>query len=88
MITQADVKRIASLACIQLGDEELHQFTIQLSSILEYFDTLAEIEVELEEGGQRNVLRPDEVTKSLTQEAALSNAPRVENGYFRGPRIL
>ncbi len=88
MITKTEVERIASLACIQLDDEELSQFTIQLNSILEYFDELAEIETDLEEERQDNVVRPDDVTKSLTQEEALANAPRVENGYFRGPRIL
>jgi len=88
MITKTEVERIASLACIQLNDEELNQFTIQLNSILEYFDELAEIETELEEERRPNVVRPDDVTKSLTQEEALANAPRVENGYFRGPRIL
>jgi len=88
MITKTEVERIASLACVQLDDEELNQFTIQLNSILEYFDKLAEIETELEEERQRNVVRPDDVTKSLTQAEALANAPRVENGYFRGPRIL
>lgn len=88
MITKTEVERIASLACIQLNDEELNQFTLQLNSILEYFEELAEIETELEEERQPNVVRPDDVTKSLTQEEALANAPRVENGYFRGPRIL
>jgi aspartyl-tRNA(Asn)/glutamyl-tRNA(Gln) amidotransferase subunit C len=35
-----------------------------------------------------NVMRPDEVTESLPPEVALANAPDVEDGRFRVPRII
>jgi aspartyl-tRNA(Asn)/glutamyl-tRNA(Gln) amidotransferase subunit C len=35
-----------------------------------------------------NVFREDVACKSLTQEEALKNAPRRENGYFKSPRIV
>jgi len=88
MITKTDVEQIARLACIELDEEDLQAFTIQFNAILEYFEELEDIEAELAEQEERNVLRADEVTRSLTQQEALANAPRVENGYFRGPRIL
>ncbi len=88
MITKGDVERIANLACIELSDEELQEFTLQLGAILEYFDELADIEAQPPTKEGENVLRADEVRASLSQEAALSNAPRVDSGYFRGPRIL
>ena len=34
-----------------------------------------------------NVLRPDDLTPSLTQEEALANAPETEAGRFKVPRI-
>jgi aspartyl-tRNA(Asn)/glutamyl-tRNA(Gln) amidotransferase subunit C len=88
MITKTDVEQIARLACIELDEEDMQAFTIQFNAILEYFEELEAIEAELTEQEERNVLRADEVTPSLTQEDALANAPRVESGYFRGPRIL
>ncbi len=88
MITKADVERVANLACIKLNDEELQEFTLQLGAILEYFDELADIEAQPPRKEEGNVLRADEVTTSLSQKEALSNAPRTEDGYFRGPRIL
>ncbi len=88
MITKTDVERVASLACVELSDEELQEFTLQLGAILEYFDELADIEAQPPTKEGENVLRPDEVAASLSQEDALSNAPRVDGGYFRGPRIL
>ncbi|MGA3359206.1 MAG: Asp-tRNA(Asn)/Glu-tRNA(Gln) amidotransferase subunit GatC [Halobacteriota archaeon] len=88
MITQTDVERIARLACIELDDEDLQEFTVQFNSILEYFEELEDIEAELIGQEEHNVLRADEVTPSLSQQEALSNAPRVDSGYFKGPRIL
>ena len=88
MITKTDVEQIARLACIDLDEEDMQAFTVQFNAILEYFEELEDIEVELTEQEEHNVLRADEVTPSLTQQDALANAPRVENGYFRGPRIL
>ncbi len=88
MITKTDVERAANLACIELNDKELQEFTLQLGAILDYFDELADIEAQAPRKEGENVLRPDEVTKSLSQQEALANAPRVEGGYFRGPRIL
>ena len=88
MITKTDVEQIARLACIELDEEDMQAFTIQFNAILEYFEALEDIEAELTEPEEHNVLRPDEVTPSLTQQEALANAPRVDNGYFRGPRIL
>ena len=35
-----------------------------------------------------NVLRPDEVTPSLTTEEVLSNAPEVESDRFKVPRVV
>jgi aspartyl-tRNA(Asn)/glutamyl-tRNA(Gln) amidotransferase subunit C len=88
MIIKNDVEYIARLACIELDDEDLQEFTIQLNTILEYFEELENVEAELTHEEEGNVLRGDNITPSLSQQEALSNAPRVDSGYFRGPRIL
>jgi len=89
MITKSHVKHIASLACLELSEDDLQEFTVQFNSILSYFDELSEITERLEKDEvQFNNLRADEVLPSLSQEEALSNAPRTEDGYFKGPRIL
>ena len=88
MIIKDDVEYIARLACIELDDEDLQEFTIQLNTILEYFEELENVEAELTHEEEGNVLRGDNITPSLSQQEALSNAPRVDSGYFRGPRIL
>jgi aspartyl-tRNA(Asn)/glutamyl-tRNA(Gln) amidotransferase subunit C len=88
MIIRTDVEHIARLACIELDDEDLQEFTIQLNTILEYFEELEDVEAKLLQQEEDNVLRTDEIRPSLSQQEALSNAPRVDGGYFRGPRII
>ena len=93
MITREDVEHISWLASIKISDEEKEKFVDQFNSILDYFHQLDEVDTEGIEPTYRvvdlaNVFRDDVACKSLTQEEALKNAPRRENGYFKSPRIV
>lgn len=93
MITREDVEHISWLASIKIEDEEKDEFVEQFNSILEYFHQLDEVDTEGVEPTYRvmdlsNVFRDDVACKSLSQEEALKNAPRRENGYFKSPRIV
>lgn len=87
-ITRKQVKHIASLAKIELTDEETDKFRKQLGSIIDYFDTLNEVDTKgVEETSQVtglvNKLRDDIARDFLARENALSNAPDKKDGYFR-----
>jgi aspartyl-tRNA(Asn)/glutamyl-tRNA(Gln) amidotransferase subunit C len=89
MILKSHVEHIARLACIELSEDDFQEFTVQFNSILSYFDELSEIQKAPETDKEwLNELRADEVFPSLSQEEALFNAPKTEDGYFKGPRIL
>jgi aspartyl-tRNA(Asn)/glutamyl-tRNA(Gln) amidotransferase subunit C len=93
MITREDVEHISWLASIKITDEEKDEFVGQFNSILEYFHQLDEVETEGIEPTYRvvdlaNIFREDKTSRSLSQEEALKNAPRRENGYFKSPRIV
>ncbi|MFC1787465.1 Asp-tRNA(Asn)/Glu-tRNA(Gln) amidotransferase subunit GatC [Halobacteriota archaeon] len=92
MITKKNVEHISWLARIKLTEEEKEKFTKQLNSILDYFETLDEVEAVVPPThhvlGLTNVFREDVVKKSISQEDALANAPKKERGYFKGPRIV
>jgi aspartyl-tRNA(Asn)/glutamyl-tRNA(Gln) amidotransferase subunit C len=93
MITREDVEHISWLASIKIEDEEKDEFVEQFNSILEYFHQLDEVDTEDVEPTYRvvdlsNIFREDATCKSLSQEEALKNAPRRENGYFKSPRIV
>ena len=86
-VDDEEVRHIASLARIDLDDEEIERFTEQFGDILEYFEALEDVPEVESDADLTNVMRPDEVEESLTQEEALRNAPETEDGYFKGPNV-
>lgn len=82
-----DVKKVAKLASLPLTPEEEDKYAEQLSAILEYVDQLNQVDTSGVEPtfnvtGLNNVMSEDETIVSLSQEEALSNAPKKENGFF------
>ncbi len=92
MIGKKDVEHIGWLARIKLSDEEKEEFTGQLNSILDYFAKLDEIDPGVAPthhvSGIENIFRDDAAKESLSQEDVLRNAPKKEEGFFKGPRIV
>lgn len=86
-VDPAEVRHVAELARIDLDDEEIERFADQFADILAYFDTLDQVPEVESEPELVNVMRPDDIRESLSQEAALRNAPDTEDGYFKGPPV-
>ena len=88
------MEHVALLARIALSEEEKDLFSEQLSTILDFFDTIKEVDTEgvpptSHVGGLVNVFRDDRTRPSLDTDQALSNAPDAAAGrFFRVPRIL
>jgi len=92
-ITLPQVEHIAELARLEFNQEELEAFTLQLDSILAYFDKLKELDTGTVEPTShaimvRNVFREDEVIESIPTKTCLENAPEKESGCFRVPKII
>lgn len=88
IITNDDMKHLEQISMIKLTAEEEAKFTPQLESILDYVEKLEEVDTNgvsetSQVTGKTNALRDDIVLPSLSQEAALQNAPEKENGYFK-----
>lgn len=81
-----DVRHIATLARIELADEDVDRFTEQFEAVLEYFEGLEDVPAVDTESELTNVLRPDDVEQGLSQAEALKNAD-AEEGYFKGPNV-
>jgi aspartyl-tRNA(Asn)/glutamyl-tRNA(Gln) amidotransferase subunit C len=89
-----EVRRIASLARLELAPEEEERMAQQLSAILDYVRQLEALDVSavepmthaLAEGAVP--FREDEVAESLGPEAALGNAPARAGTCFKVPRII
>ena len=82
-----EVRHVAELARVRLADDEVDAFAAQFGDILEYFEALDEVPATEREEELVNVMRPDEIEESLSQEAALANAEETEDGFFVGPKV-
>ncbi|MCW6037653.1 Asp-tRNA(Asn)/Glu-tRNA(Gln) amidotransferase subunit GatC [Spirulina subsalsa FACHB-351] len=93
MLDREQVHKVAHLARLDLTPEEETAFTQQLSSILDYFEQLEELDTENVHPTTRaieisNVTRPDTLRTMEDREKMLQEAPEQEGDFFRVPQIL
>ncbi len=92
-LDREQVKKVAHLARLDITPEEEEQFYTQLSSILEYFEQLSELDTDEVAPTTRaievsNVTRKDELNPFNGSEALLEVAPEQEGANFKVPKIL
>ncbi|HYI25129.1 MAG TPA: Asp-tRNA(Asn)/Glu-tRNA(Gln) amidotransferase subunit GatC [Thermomicrobiales bacterium] len=92
-LTTADVEHVAHLARLGLTAEETERMREQLSSILEHVDVLQQLDTDripptAQVNDLTNVMREDAVRPSLSQDAALANAPLSRNGFIEVRAVL
>ena len=96
-ITQSDIEKVAQLAHLELGEEELKTFGPQMAEIIAYVEQLNELDTAnvepaigglTPEGARTETSRADEVVGSLGQKVALAEAPDPAEGHFRVPKVL
>lgn len=94
VLSEKDVRDIATYTRIGLTDDEVKQMTIDLNDIIESLKPITEYDLEGVEptfhpiGSLSNVMREDVEKESFSQEFALSNAPQQQDGCFLIPSIL
>src|SRR5262245_24577454 len=87
------VRWVAHLARLELGEAELEHLTEQLRSILNYVNQLQQVPTEGVEPlahplPVRNVFRDDEPAPSLPVDVALANAPARQGEFYTVPAVL
>jgi aspartyl-tRNA(Asn)/glutamyl-tRNA(Gln) amidotransferase subunit C len=93
MLDRQQVQKIAHLARLEITPQEEEQFATQLSSILEYFEQLSELDTKDVPPTTRaieisNITRSDKTTPYTNRDALLKEAPEPEGDFFRVPQIL
>ncbi|HKX33814.1 MAG TPA: Asp-tRNA(Asn)/Glu-tRNA(Gln) amidotransferase subunit GatC [Actinomycetota bacterium] len=93
MPVEIDIDHVARLARLELTEDERARLREQLGVILEAAAKVSEVATDDVPATayaipRSNVLRPDEITPSLTVEEVLSNAPEVEDDRFKVPRVV
>ena len=92
-VSKDQVKHIANLSRLKLTDEELEKYTTDLSNIVDFAESLAEIDVTgIEPTAHilkiQNVFRKDELKESFNREELLRNAPTKEAGCVSVPKVV
>lgn len=95
MLDSKQVKHIADLARLDLGEEEIQEMSEKLSDVLNYIEKLQEVdttdvEPTAQVTGLENVVREDEVEEWDEQEvkSALDQFPDAEDGEVKVRRVL
>ena len=92
-ITKDEILHVADLARLDLDAEAIETFAGQIGKVLQYVDTLNEIDTE----GIRptshaifltNAFREDEPRPHLDRDQALANAPEKDQGSFIVPKVI
>lgn len=89
----AEVAHLASLARIDLSDEEAERFAGELGAITQAVERVGEvatpdIPATSHPLAMTDVMRDDVVGTPLSSEQALAGAPATEDGQFLVPQIL
>ena len=91
-VTEQDLTTTAHLSRLAIPAAEKDAALKTLGDFLTYVDNLSDVDTKDVQPTTyalpiENVFRADEVRPSLSNEAALSNAPLHENGYFKVPKV-
>ena len=92
-ISASDVRKVAKLSRLELPEDQIETYAVQLEEILSYVDQLQEIDTENIPPTTRavevvNAMREDFVELNCSREDILNQAPRREGDFFRVPKIL
>tara|TARA_B100000965_G_scaffold113763_1_gene93903 strand:+ start:753 stop:1064 length:312 start_codon:yes stop_codon:yes gene_type:complete len=89
-ISEQEVRKIAELSRLSLSSDELKKRTEDMNNILNYMDTLNEIDTDnVEElynvNDMSNALRDDTFEQSLEKKDVLKNSPSSNDDYIEVP---
>ncbi len=97
-VDKQTVAKIAGLARIKMGDDELERMVPELNNILQWVEQLSEVDtsgVEPMSAVIENTLRlredvidADPKTAGGRRDDVLANAPATEHGFFGVPKVI
>jgi aspartyl-tRNA(Asn)/glutamyl-tRNA(Gln) amidotransferase subunit C len=92
-INEETVDYTANLSKLNLTEKEKAKMTSDMANIISYFNKLNELDIRNVKPMEhvlsvRNVFRNDQVRKSYDREKMLANAPSIEDGCFKVPKVV
>jgi len=92
-IDNALVGRLAELSKLEFDEQSKEEIKKDLQKVLDLVEKLEKVDVDGVEPliymtEEKNVLRKDIVTDTVTKEEALQNAPQRDSDYFKVPKVI
>lgn len=92
-ITEETVQYVAALAKLKVSDEEKQKVAKDLDTILDYIETMNELDTEGVEPMShvlpvKNVFREDIVVNENNRDELIKNAPKKKDGCFAVPKTV
>lgn len=100
-VSEKDVRHVASLANLELTEQEVPRMVRDLNSILNYIAELNQLDTTtvpamaqvgemlgLTPDGAGNTLRPDVVQPSVDRAAVMAAAPETDGRFFKVPKVI
>jgi aspartyl-tRNA(Asn)/glutamyl-tRNA(Gln) amidotransferase subunit C len=92
-VTQEEIRRIATLARLELTADEAQALVNHVNNILTYVEKLSalatqEVEPTAHAVSVASPLREDCVTNQPNPDALLANAPAREDNFFKVPKVI
>ncbi len=91
-ITEKQIEHLAELSALELSSEEINKMKNELGNILKFANKVQSVDVKENVVDKNfvtlNSLREDKSEQGLTNEQALMNAPKKENGYYVVSKVV
>ena len=92
-LSKEQVQHIATLARLQLDEDQFDDVVAKLSSIVDFVDQLRKAPTDgvtpmAHPLNQTQRLRPDAVTETDERDAIQANAPSVTDGFYLVPKVI
>lgn len=93
-LTKEEVKHVADLARLNINEDEIEKYSVQLNDILTEIDKILSVEIDENEEmlisttDAVNRLNEDEVGKMLTKEEIFKNTKNKSGDYIIVPKVL
>ena len=92
-VSKEEILHIAKLADLEIKDEEIEKYALNLQDILEFAEVVNNapvdgLDVTVGANEKKNVFRKDEIKVFKDNEALLQNAPSEEQHMFKEPKVI
>ena len=92
-VNEQQVRHVAKLARLALGEAEIARMVPELNNILDWVEQLAEVDTDGVEPLTAVIdiptrLRADVVNDGGCRDAILANAPDAQHGFFAVPKVI